>query len=88
MSYLVVLHPAARKELDRLEGRDFQAVNAAIASLSSNPRPFGVYKLKENTHRIRAGRWRVIYAVFDKDRKVVVLRVTRRNEQTYKFLDR
>lgn len=85
MSYAVRLHPPARRELDRLPDADFRRVDAAISVLSSNPRPIGVQKLKDKLHRIRIGHWRVIYTIFDDPREVVVLRVVRRNEQTYKF---
>ena len=88
MSYVLRLQPAARKDLDRLPDPDFRRVDAAIAALPLNPRPYGVQKLKENLHRIRVGHWRVIYAVLDHRREVVVLRIARRNEQTYKFLIR
>jgi len=46
----------------------------------------GVQKLEGELHRIRVGDWRVIFAVKDSSRQVVVLRVTRRSEKTYKRL--
>ena len=88
MSYAVRLHPPAQKELNRLSDIDFRRVDAAIYGLRSNPRPFGVQKLKGALHRIRVGHWRVLYAIFDDTEAVVILRIARRNEQTYKFLAR
>ena len=86
MNYAVRLHPPAQRELDRLPDADFRRIDAAILNMCSNPKPFGVQKLKDRLYRIRVGHWRVIYAVFDDSREVVVLRVARRDEQTYKFL--
>ena len=86
MSYVVRLHPPAQKELGHLPDVDFRRVDAAIYGLRFNPRPFGVQKLKGALHRIRVGHWRVLYAIFDENREVVILRIARRNEQTYKFL--
>ncbi len=86
MNYSLQLHRAAQKELDRLPETEFQLLDAAILALQSNPRPFGVQKLKGDLHRIRIGRWRIIYAILDKSRKVLILRVERRNEKTYKYL--
>ncbi len=39
-------------------------------------------------YRLRQGNYRIIYAVFDRDRVVVVLRVAKRDESTYRDLDR
>ena len=86
MTYTLYLHRAAQKELDRLSNVDFQRLDAAILGLCSNPRPFGVQKLKEQLHRIRVGQWRIIYAIFDEKHEVAILRIARRDEQTYKFL--
>ena len=86
MSYEVLLHSAAERELNRLPQEYFNAIDVAIRHLGSNPRPLGVKKLEGQLHRIRIGTWRVIYAILDKERRVVVLRVTKRNERTYKRL--
>lgn len=86
MTYEIRLYREARKELDKLPESIFRPIDAAIFALGSNPRPFGVKKLKGNLHRIRVGSWRIIYAILDKERQVVVLRVVRRSERTYKFI--
>ena len=62
----------------------FPKIDKAILGLSKNPRPFGVKKLDENIHRIRVGDWRIIFSIFDKESRLVVLSVVRRNEKTYK----
>ncbi|MBI3318117.1 MAG: type II toxin-antitoxin system RelE/ParE family toxin [Candidatus Omnitrophica bacterium] len=86
MSYSLRLHRSAQRELDRLSESEFRPLDAAILALESDPRPFGVQKLKEKLFRVRVGRWRIIYAVLDETREVIILRVTRRNEQTYRPL--
>ncbi|HBH96551.1 MAG TPA: hypothetical protein DDX89_02005 [Candidatus Omnitrophica bacterium] len=86
MSYTVVLHPKAKRELGRLPHDVFQHVDPVIWSLRDQPRPMGVKKLEGQTHRVRIGNWRVIYAILDDDQRVVILRVTRRSERTYKDL--
>ncbi len=82
--YEVLLEPRAQKELDKVPSAAFSKLDAAILSLAKNPRPFGAKKLDEKLHRIRVGDWRVLYALLDKETRVVVLRIARRNEQTYK----
>ncbi len=85
-SYEVVLHPRARKELDKVSQNDFCKIDAAIWALREQPRPFGVKKLDGDLHRIRIGDWRVIYSIHDHDRRVVVHRVARRSGKTYRGL--
>jgi mRNA-degrading endonuclease RelE of RelBE toxin-antitoxin system len=55
--------------------------------LTKEPRPQGVKKLKGAIHRVRAGDWRIIYAVFDKDELIIVGKVARRSKRTYDKLE-
>ncbi len=87
MSYQVRLRLAAQKQLDRLTGRDYQTVAKAISALEQEPRPKSVKKLAESgLWRIRVGRYRVVYAIDDEESLVMVVRVARRSEDTYKRL--
>ena len=87
MSYQVKLGRAAQKQLDRLVGRDYQAVARAISALEQEPRPRGVKKLAESgLWRVRVGRYRVVYAIDDGEHLVTVVRVAGRTEDTYKGL--
>lgn len=85
-SYEVILRPQAEKELNKVPGDIFPKIDRAIRGLGENPRPFGVKKLEDHLHRIRVGDWRIIYAIFDRERQVAILRVTRRSERTYRHL--
>jgi mRNA interferase RelE/StbE len=85
-AYGVVLLPRAQRELDRVPHEAFGKIDTAIRGLAENPRPFGVQKLQGELHRIRVGDWRVLYAIFDNDDRVVILRVARRSGKTYKYL--
>ncbi len=87
MSYQVKLRRAAQNQLDRLVGQDYQAVATVISNLEREPRPRGVKKLAESClWRIRVGQCRVIYNIDDVERLVLVVRVARRTEDTYKRL--
>jgi mRNA interferase RelE/StbE len=56
-----------------------------ILALALEPRPPGVTKLDGSDFwRIRIGDLRVIYAIDDDERLVVVLRAARRSESTYR----
>jgi len=80
--YRILLEHAAEKNLSRLPTDAHDRVIAAIQGLARNPRPPGCRKLTgaENDWRIRAGDYRVIYAIADVIRVVRVHRVRHRRE--------
>lgn len=87
MSYQVRLRRAVQKQLDKLAEQDYQIVAEAISALEQEPRPRGVKKLAESgLWRIRVGRYRVVYAIDDRESLVIVARVAKRTEDTYKRL--
>lgn len=86
MTYELLLVRSAQRELDDLPHDVFRRVDSAIWALRETPRPFGVKKLDGDIHRIRIGPWRVLYAIRDSERQVVILRIGRRSERTYKRL--
>ena len=87
MSYEVKLRRAAQKELDTISERDYEIVARAISGLEQNPRPKRTKKLaKSGLWRIRTGHYRIVYAIDDRVRSVIIVRVVRRTEDTYKRL--
>ena len=87
MSYQVRLRRAAQKQLDRLTEHDYEIVAETISALEPEPRPLGVKKLAESgLWRIRVGQYRVVYNIDDEELLVIVVRVARRTEDTYKRL--
>lgn len=84
MNYEVLFYSSALKELNRLPDETFKRIDPEIRALSHTPRPPGVKKLHGNRYRIRIGPWRLIFAVFDQEQKIVVLRIARRSESTYR----
>ena len=87
MDYRVELRRVAQRQLDRLTGKDYDAIAEAISSLKQEPRPRRVEKLAESgLWRIRVGRYRIVYAIDDEEGVVTVVRVTKRMEDTYRRL--
>ena len=85
MSYEVRLRRAAQKGLDALSERDHEKVAEAITTLGENPRPRRVKKLADSVlWRIRVRQCRIVYAIDDKAQTVIIVRVARRKEDTYK----
>ena len=88
--YRIEVEPQARKALVRLPRPDQGRIVAAIDALAADPRPAGYVPVKEapkGTYRIRIGDYRVIYLVLDSDQVIIVARVARRSESTYRDLD-
>lgn len=87
MSYEVRLRQAAQKELDSISGRDLTAIASAISALEQNPRPSRVKKLADSgLWRIRVGHYRIVYAIDDMSQVITIVRIARRQEDTYKGL--
>jgi len=64
--YTIQLSRKAEKQLDKLSNHIAEPILEAIGALSSEPRPSGCKKLKgRDGYRIRQGKYRIIYDVFD-----------------------
>lgn len=90
MPYQLEIERQAGKELARLPRPVQQRISKAINDLADNPRPSGCMPVKnapKGTYRIRIGDYRVVYLVLDDRMVIVVVRVARRNEQTYRDLE-
>ena len=88
MGYRVEIAPAAGRDLKRLPAPVRGRLEDAISGLRKEARPAGSKKItgRERSYRIRAGAFRVVYEVFDDERLVVIARVLRRTETTYRRL--
>ena len=83
--FRVDLAPAAQRQLRRLPPGSAAALRGPILALGIDPRPPGATKVAASDFwRIRAGDLRVIYAIDVAAALVVVLRVARRSESTYR----
>jgi mRNA-degrading endonuclease RelE of RelBE toxin-antitoxin system len=84
----VVIAPAAQRHLGRLPPGDAARLRGPILVLGIDAYPPGVAKLTGTDFwRLRVGDLRIVYLV-DDDASVVVLRVAKRSERTYRRVDR
>lgn len=86
-----MLVPAAAHVLERLRGPIQVALRGAVLALSDEPRPSGSRKLTGlDVYRVRLRidgvPWRILYQVRDAERVVLITRVARRDEGTYRHL--
>jgi len=85
----VELAPAAQRQLKRLPPGDAARLRGPILALATEPRLAGVVKIAGTDFwRLRVSELRVIYMVEDDDRLVIVLKIARRSESTYRRIDR
>ena len=86
MPYRVELSPSAQRDLRRLPQEVQARIARPIQALTEDPRPMGVRKLRgeERTWRIRVGPYRVVYDILDDRALVVILKIARRSEATYR----
>jgi mRNA interferase RelE/StbE len=81
------------KTLQKVPAGHQESIVAAIRSLATNPRPEGkrVKKLTGQIivsqftaeYRLRVGPYRVLYDIDDQKKKVILLKLAKRDEQTY-----
>jgi len=85
--YQVLLRRRAEKQLDRVPYADHPRIVEATLALEDDPRPRGCRKLFDDIYRIRVGNYRVIYKIDDEHKEVVVGKVARRREDTYRAIE-
>jgi mRNA interferase RelE/StbE len=81
-AFEVKVLPPARRDLRRLDNQIRKTIIDLMRALASDPRPPGVSAIKGHRPylRVRAGDYRIIYAVDDAIRIVTVARVQHRRE--------
>ena len=83
--YRVDLSPAAQRQLRRLPPGATAALRGPILALGLDPGSPGAARLADSEFwRLRVGDLRLIYAIDDRDKVVIVLRVARRSESTHR----
>lgn len=88
-SHRVEVARAAQRQLRRLPPGDAARLRGPILAFAIEPRPNGTVKLAGTDFwRLRIGDLRVIYLIDDPENLVIVLRVARRSESTYRRVDR
>jgi mRNA interferase RelE/StbE len=81
----VELAPATQRQLRKLPPAETARLRGPILALALDPRPGGVVRVVGGPFwRLRVGDLRIVYAIDDEARTVVVLRVARRSESTYR----
>ncbi len=84
-SWRVELAPAAQRQLRKLPSAATARLRGPILALGLDPWPAGAARLVgSQLWRLRVGDVRIVYAVDEASRTVVIVRVARRSESTYR----
>lgn len=81
-SYSVLLLPRAERDLGQLPEKEIRRLRARLDGLRANPRPYQTVKLVggTNQYRLRAGDYRVLYAINDKENRVTIYEISHRKD--------
>ena len=83
MNYAIELAPGVDKQLRRIEKATRLRLAGVIELLGVDPRPPGAKMLRGGEHglwRVRAGDYRVVYAIEDAKLAVLIIRIGHRRD--------
>ena len=81
MTYSIVIKPSAVKEIESIPSKDRSRIVYRIQGLAENPRPHGCEKLSgQDKYRLKQGRYRILYQIFDDEVVVIVVKVAHRRK--------
>lgn len=87
MIYDIELSRTALKSMSKIPKRELSQIKERIEALSSVPRPEDVKKIKgdDNLYRIRSGKYRILFRIFDEKVMILIVDVDHRKD-VYKHL--
>jgi len=80
----------AKKFIKKCDEKTRNRIKEALNLISQNPYPSQEFDFKkisgeEDTYRIRLSSHRIIYAIYHIEKTIRVIKIERRDENTYKF---
>ena len=87
MSFELYFSSKAEKQIKKLPEKIKQKIKVACLKISEDPYLKGSIKVEgqKNMRRLRVGRFRILYIVLGKKKEVLIVKIERRTEETYKF---
>lgn len=81
MNYRAEIVQSAERQIRKLSNQLQGRIIPKILSLEKNPRPYGSKKLRDTSYyRLRAGDYRIVYAIDDRKQLVKILDIAHRRE--------
>jgi len=87
MSYKVVLHREAKKDIKKLHPQIRNRIISALDKISDNPKLHGAIQLSgySDIYRYRVGHYRIVYRLMDEELEILVLDAKPRGEVYKKY---
>jgi mRNA interferase RelE/StbE len=81
-SYEIEISRTAETQLKKLPEEDQRRVVRAVLALAEEPHPRGSRKLSgyDDVFRIRVGRYRVLYSIFERRLVIIILKIGHRKD--------
>jgi len=81
-NYKIELSESVQKSLKRIPKKDVSKIIEKIQIIGINPFPEGCRKLKDlhDVYRVRQGKYRIIYEVYENKLIVIVLKIGHRKD--------
>ncbi len=87
MSYEVLFSPKSRRQIKGLKDEKLkEKIKEAVIEIGKDPWHKGTIKVEgyENIRRKRVGRYRILYMIDKQRKEVLVVKIEKRSETTYK----
>ena len=80
-NFKIEFKKSAVKELNSLSKNEIKRIVDKISLLAEEPRPSGCTKLSaDEKYRVRVGKYRILYQIFDRILLIVVVRIAHRKD--------
>ena len=88
MNYTLFLSSKAEKQIKTLPKDVRERIQESLLQLAEDPYRKGIINVKgtDNIKRLRVGKYRVLYLVLEEKKEILVVKVEKREESTYKKL--
>ena len=82
MPYDIVLAPLAERQFRKLQTFTQRRLKPHIDGLATEPRPDGTVKVQgeSDLYRIRVGDYRIVYYVWDREHRVMIVKIGHRRD--------
>ena len=87
MNFQILFSPKSKKQIDKFPLQIKEKIQEASLEIQQDPYHLGTIKIEgyENIRRKRIGRYRILYTTDKIQKEILVIKVEKRDEHTYKL---
>ena len=83
MNWTLLVTKSARKALAKLPDKDHRRIQQVLNAIETDPFSGDIKRLQPPSWRRRVGNYRIFYALFPDEKRVVITSIERRTSTTY-----